>query len=145
MSEPENYEDHLARTDLFSGLSRRTLKKLSSRSRVVEHDTGHRIAEEGLGALAFHLVLDGAASVSHGGQRIRTLGPGDYFGEMSVIDGKPRSADVEATEPLRTLVVPYQVFQELLDSEPTFTRALLDLLCSRLREAESRQPAGDGG
>ena len=133
-----NAEDRLAQIELFAGLSKRQLKKLVSESREVHHDAGHRVAEEGLGALAFHLVLDGEAAVQQGGRTLRTLGPGDYFGEMSIIDGKPRSASVEATSALTTLAVPHQSFQTLLHDDPAFARSLLVMLCGRLREAEAR-------
>ena len=131
-------EERLARLDLFSGLNRRQLKKLVERSQTVDHEPGHTIAAEGLGALAFHLILDGQAEVSRDGKPIRTMGPDEYFGEISIIDGKPRSVTVTAASQLQTLVVPYQSFQELLDNEPAFARALLTMLCSRLREIEAR-------
>jgi CRP-like cAMP-binding protein len=76
------------------------------------------------------------------GQEVRTLGPGDHFGEISMIDGKPRSATITATDDLTTLVVPHQDFEQLLRGDPDFARALLSTLCARLREAEARQPAG---
>ena len=138
MTDTKDYEVEIGRVDLFAGMSKGHLKRLSSHSQVVEYDAGHRIAAEGLGGLAFHLVLEGTAVVSQAGQQVRTLKPGDYFGEISMIDGKPRSAAVEATEPLRTLTIPYIVFQDLLDSEPSFARVLLGHLCARLRELESR-------
>ena len=131
-------EERLARLDLFSGLNRRQLKKLVERSQTVDHEQGRTIAAEGLGALAFHLILDGQAEVTRDGKPIRTMGPDEYFGEISIIDGKPRSVTVTAASQLRTLVVPYQSFQELLDTEPAFARALLATLCSRLREVEAR-------
>jgi CRP/FNR family transcriptional regulator, cyclic AMP receptor protein len=131
-------EAMVARVDLFSGLSSRQVKKLLDRARQVQHTPGQEVAAEGLGALAFHLVLDGRASVTVGGEEVRTLGPGDHFGEISMIDGKPRSATVTATEPMTTLVVPHQEFERLLGEEPDFARALLGTLCARLREAEAR-------
>jgi CRP/FNR family cyclic AMP-dependent transcriptional regulator len=131
-------EERLARLDLFSGLNRRRLKKLVERSQVVDHEPGRTIAAEGLGALAFHLILDGQAEVSRDGKPIRTLGADEYFGEISIIDGKPRSVTVTAASQMRTLVISYQSFQELLDNEPAFARGLLVLLCSRVREIESR-------
>jgi CRP/FNR family transcriptional regulator, cyclic AMP receptor protein len=131
-------DEHLASVELFSSLSRRRLKKIAELSRVVEHEPGKKVAAEGLGALAFHLVLDGRAVVQKGGRTVRTLGHGDYFGEMSMIDGKPRSADVIADGPLTTLVVPHQPFMGLLDSEPGFSKELLLVLCARLREADAR-------
>ena len=130
--------DRLAGTDLFQGLSSRHLRKVAELTQTVQHPPGREVATEGLGALAFHLILDGQAKVTSNHKEIRTLGPGDYFGEISMIDGKPRSASVEAVDPLTTLVVPHPVFLRLVDDEPTFAKSLLNLLCSRIREAEAR-------
>src|SRR5262245_16220084 len=93
-------EKQLASVDLFSHLSKRQLGKLKDRAREVRHSAGQEVAHEGLGALAFHLVLDGTAQVTLHGREVRTLGPGDYFGEISMIDGKPRSATITATDAL---------------------------------------------
>ena len=131
-------EDMLAEVDLFSGLSRRQVRTLLDRGRIVPHESGHQVSAEGLGSLAFHLILDGGATVSIAGTEVRTLGRGDYFGEISMIDGKPRSATVTATEPTRTLAIPHQDFERLVADEPDFARGLLVTLCARLREAESR-------
>ena len=96
------------------------------------------MAAEGGGAQAFHLILSGQATVSHGSRTIRTLGEGDYFGEISMIDGKPRSATVTVDEDVRALAIDHGVFQSLLDAQPEFAKGLLKGLCSRLREAEAR-------
>lgn len=127
----------LGQVPLLKPLSSRRRRQLIERSRVVQHDAGHELAAEGRGALAMHLLLSGSATVSIGGEEVRTLRPGDYFGEISLIDGKPRSAAVVAVEPMSVLAVPYQAFQEVLDAEPGFARELLVVLCSRLREAQS--------
>jgi CRP-like cAMP-binding protein len=135
----ENPEARLEEIELFQGLSKRHLKRLVGESREVRHSAGHHVAEEGLGSLAFHLILEGDAEVRHGDEPLRTLGVGDYFGEISIIDGKPRSATVAAGDDgLTTFAIPYQSFQKLLDDEPGFARTLLTTLCSRLREAEAR-------
>ena len=134
--------DQLASVDLFSGLSRRQLDKLRDRAREVRHTAGHEVAHEGLGALALHLVLDGSATVTLQGRQVRTLGPGDYFGEISMIDGKARSASISAGDDgLTTLVIPHQEFDRILAQDSEFARALLVTLCARLREAESRSNA----
>jgi CRP/FNR family cyclic AMP-dependent transcriptional regulator len=126
----------LSAVDLFSEMSPRQLKRLVARGREVEHPSGHEVAHEGLGSLAFHLILSGGAAVSTGEREIRQLGPGDYFGEISMIDGRPRSATVTTTERTRTFVLPHQHFAELLRNEPDVSLGLLRLLCARLREAE---------
>jgi CRP/FNR family transcriptional regulator, cyclic AMP receptor protein len=131
-------EQQLASVDLFAGLSKRQLGKLRDRSREVRHTDGQEVAHEGLGALAFHLVLDGRATVTLQGREVRTLGPGDYFGEISMIDGKSRSATITATEGLTTMVISHEEFDRILGEDADFARALLVTLCARLREAESR-------
>jgi CRP/FNR family cyclic AMP-dependent transcriptional regulator len=131
-------QDQLAAVDLFSGLSKRQLSRLADQSERIKHTAGREVATEGLGALAFHLIVDGEAQVTTHGHGVRTLGPGDHFGEISMIDGKRRSATVEAVSDLTTIAVPHHQFQQLVDDEPAFARGLLVLLCARLREAENR-------
>jgi CRP/FNR family transcriptional regulator, cyclic AMP receptor protein len=132
------HDSTLAAVPILAGLSKRQRSKLHDGSRIVQHPAGKAVAAEGQGALALHVVLNGTATVTVGGHEKRTLTIGDHFGEISLIDGKPRSATVTATEPLTTLAVPYQVFQSLLDEDPTCARGLLTILCARLREAEAR-------
>ena len=131
-------EAMVANVALFSGLSHRQVHKLVDRAREVKHPAGQEVAAQGMGALAFHLVLAGHASVTRDGKEIRTLGPGEYFGEIGMIDGKPRSATVTATEDMISLAVPHQEFERLVGDEPDFARALLGTLCARIREAEAR-------
>jgi CRP/FNR family cyclic AMP-dependent transcriptional regulator len=138
MARDRELEGLIAGVDLFADLSKRQLKRLLEASREVTHPPGKEIATEGLGAHAFHLVLAGAATVSKDGRELRTLGPGDYFGEISMIDGKPRSATVEAVEPMKVLAIPHQSFERVVDEDPGFARHLLKTLCARLREAEAR-------
>jgi CRP/FNR family cyclic AMP-dependent transcriptional regulator len=135
---PTSPEELLAGVALFSSLPRRRLKRIAEASRTVDHQPGHKVAAQGLGALGFHLVIEGNATVQKDGRTLRTLGPGDYFGEISMIDGRPRSADVIAEGPLTTLVVQHEAFTTLLDTEPGFAKELLLQLCARLREADVR-------
>jgi CRP-like cAMP-binding protein len=131
-------EDIIAKVDLFEGLGRSQLRQLANAAREVTHAAGHTVAAEGLGGMAFHYLLEGTASVTKDGRELRTLGPGDYFGEISMIDGKPRSATVTATTPITVLAIPHRDFEAVLDKDADFARALLRTLCARLREAEAR-------
>lgn len=133
----KDLHDKLAAVSIFSGLSRRQLSKLADKAKQTQHQPGHEIAAEGEGALSFHLILSGEAEVTVHGRAVRRLQPGDYFGEISMIDGRPRSASVTATSPLSTLAVPHFVFQQLVEDEPECALNLLKLLCARLREAEA--------
>ena len=128
----------MAEVGLFRDLPRAQLKRLALVSREVSHPAGKEIAAEGLGGLAFHVILEGSAKVSKDGRELRTLGPRDYFGEISMIDGKPRSATVTAVEPLKALAIPHVDFDQVVDEDPTFARYLLKTLCARLRDAEAR-------
>ena len=132
----DDLSQQLAAIDVFAGLSPRQLKKLAAQVREVHHDDGHQVSTEGKGALGFHLILDGHANVSSKGVQRRTLGPGDYFGEISLIDGRPRSATVVAEGPLHTAVIDNSTFQPLIDESPEFARSLLLALCGRLRGLE---------
>lgn len=136
MTEASPSPEHLlSGIDLFAGLSGRELRKVVKLGEVVQHRAGHQVAAEGRGAIGFHLLLSGRASVTRGATVLRELGPGDYFGEISMIDGRPRSATVTASEAMETLVISHPVFEQLLDDEPAFARGLLRLLCARLRAA----------
>lgn len=121
---------------LFRELSDKHLKRVASLGKVVTHQAGHEVADQGQMGLWFHLVLDGKADVAVNGATRRTLGPGDYFGEIAVIDQKPRSATVVATTSLQTWALQGIAFRELLEAEPTVCRAVLVGLCARIRELE---------
>ena len=128
----------LGSVSLFSGVPPRQLRKLAESSREAVFAAGDKVAGEGEAGIAFYLIVSGAADVTLRGQDLAHLGPGDYFGEISVIDGKPRTATVTATEPLTTLTLPRMVFEDLLESDPVVTRALLLEMCSRLRSLDDR-------
>lgn len=131
------HEQVLASVPILSRLSGRQRARLVDASRVIEHPAGREVAAEGEGALALHVILAGTALVSVNGVEKRTLHEGEYFGEISLIDGRPRSATVTALEPLTCLAVPHLTFKKLIDDDPACARDMLVLLCERLREAES--------
>jgi CRP-like cAMP-binding protein len=127
----------LSGTDLFAGLGRKALESIASQARLVRHEVGKDITEQGGGAAGFHLIKDGIASVRVGDKDRPSLGPGQYFGEISMIDGQPRSATVHAETEVTTISLPSWSFRPILDEEPEVSRALLRVLCARLRAAEA--------
>ena len=141
MARDRDTEAHIAEVDLFRGLSRGQVKRLAGAAKQVTHPAGKAVSTEGLGGLAFHYILEGRATVSKDGRELRTLGPGDYFGEISMIDGRPRSATVSAVDTMKVLAIPHQDFEAVIDNDPDFARQLLKTLCARLREAEARSTA----
>lgn len=125
--------DRLATVDLFSALSRRELKRLASDARDVRHQDGHKVIDEGGRGLGFHFILDGTATVLTPDGRTVHLEAGQYFGEISLIDGRPRSAAVVAETSLRTLSLDSATFNALLDEHPEASREIMKALCQRLR------------
>src|SRR6476646_12236995 len=111
MSDKSDLQDRLAALPIFAGLSGRRLGKLVDQAKEVHHPVGREVATEGEGALALHLVLAGKAEVTLHGEAVRTLSEGDYFGEISMIDGRRRSATVTAASDLTTLAVPHASFE----------------------------------
>jgi hypothetical protein len=127
----------LSNTDLFTGVGDRAIAAIAAQARVVNHPAGKDITEEGGGAAGFHLIRSGEASVTVHGQSRPKLGPGDYFGEISMIDGQPRSATVHADTSLTTISLASWAFHPILDDQPEVTKQLLKVMCARLRAAES--------
>jgi CRP/FNR family transcriptional regulator, cyclic AMP receptor protein len=126
----------LGSVGLFEGLSKRELAAILASSKVVEVREGKVVVEEGSTGVGFHLILEGEARVTVGGRNRATLRPGNYFGEMSLLDGGPRSATVTATTPVRTLSITSWAFLPLIDDYPSIARKLLIELSRRLRAVE---------
>jgi CRP-like cAMP-binding protein len=124
----------LKQVPLFQGMSDKSLVRVAEIAKEVSHPAGKTVLEQDQSAVGFHLILSGDAEATQGGKPIGTMGPGDYFGEMSLIDGKPRSASVVATTDLRTLAIPAWNFDRLLDEHPEMMRALLVTLSERVRQ-----------
>jgi len=134
----------LEKVDIFSGFSKRALQRLRKHGKEVEHHPGHEVSIEGGYPYAFHLILEGSATVTVRGQSRPDLGPGDYFGEISLIDGKPRSATVTAGKNgMRAFALSTFEFNALLDAHPEVARLLLHNLCARIRSIEAAA-AGTG-
>ncbi|HTW20799.1 MAG TPA: cyclic nucleotide-binding domain-containing protein [Mycobacteriales bacterium] len=127
----------LSSTDLFGQLNRRALNRVAEATRTVHHDAGKQLTTEGQEGVAFHLILEGTATVDIRGQARDKLGPGDYFGEISMIDGQPRSATVTVDTPMTTVALTSWDFRPLLDEEPSIAKALLLGMCARFRRSEA--------
>ncbi len=128
--------DRLRSVAIFRGLDDKELHRIVAVGKEVRFDTGKVVAQQDGGAAGFHLVLDGQVSVVVDGRERARLGPGKYFGEMSLLDGLPRSATVKAEEPTTTFALTSWQFLPLLADYPSISRALLVELCARLRRVE---------
>jgi CRP/FNR family cyclic AMP-dependent transcriptional regulator len=140
MTDKKTLVDMLSRNRLFDELTKRDLLRVIDQSKELEHAPGRVIVVEGSPGVGFHLVLEGTAVVTRNGRRLRTLGPGESFGDIAVIDGGPRSASVTADTQLRVLSLPPWQFKALLLEHPQIAYKLLVKLSALLREAEKRPP-----
>jgi CRP-like cAMP-binding protein len=114
----------LRRIELFAGLSRRQRKLLALRADEVEVQPGTVLCGKGRTAHEFFVIEDGTARVVRDGQFLNELGPGEFFGEMGLIDDAPRNADVVAETPLTVMVLSAPAFRELEREAPKLARRL---------------------
>jgi CRP/FNR family transcriptional regulator, cyclic AMP receptor protein len=99
---------------------------------------GKVLAEEGAPGHEFYFILDGTAAVKHGNRKIATLGPGQYFGELALLDRAPRNATVVSESPMTLLVLGQREFSGILDEVPALSHKLLAAMAARLREADAK-------
>jgi CRP-like cAMP-binding protein len=129
--------DRLEEVGLLAGCSRRQLRAIARISDVVEVPADTVLARSGQAGEEFFLILDGSARVEVSPRKRSRLEPGEYFGEMSLLDGGPRSASVVAETPLRLLVIKRRDFTTLLREAPELTQSILATLSRRVRVAEA--------
>lgn len=128
--------EHLKRVPLFSRMGRRELERLGQLADEIEVGLDRILAEQGEIGHEFFFVLDGRLSVLDGNRPIAELGPGDFFGEIALLDGRPRTATVRADGIARLLVVGHREFHALMDDFPAVRTAVLEAVAERLRRSE---------
>ena len=111
-------EDTLRRVPLFTGVKPKELKKLDRRMTERTFNEGDTITTQGESGIGFFVIEDGNATVSIGGKIIRTLGPGEHFGEVALIDSGPRSATIVATTDLRCRAMSAWEFKPFVEEHP---------------------------
>lgn len=129
---------HLAEVPLFSRCSKRDLQTVVRHLEMVTVDAGKALVRQGQAGDTFYVLLDGKAVVRRNGRRIAELGPGDFFGELAVLDPAPRNADVVALTPVTVGVLPVRTFRRLLTELPAMNERLLAGLSRRLRDADRK-------
>lgn len=132
--------DALRQCSLFSELSKDELQELAKNTEDLEVEAGKVLCREGEPAQEFFVIIEGEADATRDGQRLGTMGKGDFFGEIGLIEDIPRTATVTATTPLRFFVLTRQSFWGMLDRMPGVERKILRALAKRLLAVE---PAGD--
>ncbi len=123
---------------MFHGVSKKGLRQIAAMTNEMRFGDGEAVTVEATRGGRFHLVLEGNVAVEIGGRTLATLGPGDSFGEMSLLDGRPRTATVRATGTVRTLSLASWHFRSLLREEPLIMEKILVQMVLRLRDADDR-------
>ena len=117
---------------LFSVASKAELSEIAGIADQVDLPEGKTLIKEGATGREFFILIDGTADVMQGGSKIRTMGPGDFFGEIALISKAPRSATITTTSPIRALVITDRAFRQLLEHSPQIAVSVLTALAERL-------------
>jgi CRP-like cAMP-binding protein len=131
-------EELIKQVPLFSGLDKGELRGLTSSMKERNFDTGDTIASEGQSGIGFFIIDEGEATVSVQGEERATLGHGDYFGEVALIDDGARTATITAKTPLKTYGITSWEFRPLVEQNAGLAWKMLQIMAKRLREAEQR-------
>jgi CRP/FNR family transcriptional regulator, cyclic AMP receptor protein len=122
---------------LFSALTRPQLSRVADLAQEVAYGPGRMIVKDGTPGVAFYVITDGRAKVIKGkiatARGNATLGPGDFFGELALLDGGPRSASVVADGAITTIRIERTPFRTLLKDEPDIALKLLEGMARRMR------------
>jgi CRP/FNR family transcriptional regulator, cyclic AMP receptor protein len=129
----------LAAAPLFADVDAGGLARIAARTIEVTFEPGHVIARQGEIGTGFFLIASGRVRVVRDGQETASLGSGEFFGELSILDGKPRTAQVVAAEPTVCLALASWDFEAVVSEEPAVALAVLRALASRLRSLTESQ------
>lgn len=135
----DHYIERLSQVRLFADCTPKELKDLARTLDEVHLPAGRRLTTEGETGREAFIIVSGEARVDRDGAEVARLGPGDYFGELSLLDAGPRNATVTAVDDMDVLVMGRRQFLTVLDDVPGLTRRLLFSTAKRLREASESE------
>ena len=125
--------EFLSRVPIFRNIKEKHLKSIALSGEEMEYEAGKVIVKEGESGVGFYLILDGRAEVKKRGEKLAELCKGDYFGEIALLDGGPRTADVIAAEHTKALLIMRWDFLAFIKENSEVAVALLEAVCERLR------------
>ena len=128
----------LSKIWLFSNSSGKDLRTIRKALEEVTVPAGRLLTEQGTIGREFFLIVVGQASVRRNNRKVATLGPGQYFGELALLDRRPRSASVISDTEMDLLVLEQRQFNAVLDEVPALSRKLLAAMATRLRDADQK-------
>jgi CRP/FNR family cyclic AMP-dependent transcriptional regulator len=131
--------ESLRRVPLFAGLDKKELELLGKLIKEQPFSAGATIVKSGAGGHGLYIIKEGRVKVIRDGQTVATMGPGQFFGEVSVLDGGPRTADVRAEADTVCLTLISWEVKPLLMENPTITYKMLLEMVKRLRSQSPRE------
>ena len=124
--------DLIHHVPLFASCTKKELAQIASIADEIDLPEGKVLIREGDTGREFFVLIDGTAEVERGGKKVASIGPGDFFGEISLISKTPRNATITTTSPVRALVITDRAFRTLLDHSPQIQIGVLTALAERV-------------
>ena len=131
-------QELVQKVPIFSELDNRELRGLASSMKERTFNAGDTVASEGQSGIGFFIIEEGEATVSVGGQEVATLGAGDHFGEVALIDDGARTATITAKSELKCYGITSWEFRPMVEQNAGLAWKLLKQMAKRLRDAEQR-------
>ena len=128
--------DALSKSPFWSDLSKQDLKSIAKASKERKYESGDTIVKKGEAGVGFYLILDGGVEIKSENTTLAKLGPGQFFGEMSLLDNQPRSADVITTMPSRCGIISCWSFKGVISDNPRIALKMLQEMARRLRSLD---------
>jgi CRP-like cAMP-binding protein len=139
MARRDDVLGYLTKVPLFSACSKKDLAMVAKHSEHLTIKAGTPMTTEGRIGYEFYVIIDGKATVERGGKQVAVLGPGDSFGELSLLDRAPRNATVTAETDVDALILGQREFSALLDLVPTMAHKLLIGLARRIHDVDAQK------
>jgi CRP-like cAMP-binding protein len=134
---PSEVIQHFQSVPLFSAVSKKGIRSIVSAATEVDVGAGRVLVQEGDYDRDLFVILRGEATVTQRGRKLATLGPGDFFGELALLERSPRTATVRAATDMRVMVLGRREVLDIVEREPPLARRMLEVLASRVRANES--------
>jgi CRP/FNR family cyclic AMP-dependent transcriptional regulator len=132
-------QELLAKVPLFSGMDKAGLAQIAKLADEIDLPAGKQLLQQGDHPHEFFLIVDGSVRIDVDGAQINMLGPGEFLGEIALLDGGQRSATATAESPVRLLILGRREFNTLLNDFPDIRVSVLTALARRVRRLENTQ------
>ncbi len=132
--------DLIKRVPLFAAASKQQLAEIASIADEIDLPEGKTLIQQGGEGREFFVLIEGTVDVIQNEQKVKSMGPGDFFGEIALVSKTPRTATIKATSPLRALVINDRAFRALLEHSPKIQLGVLQALAERVAQHEPAPP-----